>query len=167
MPTRIAIDTNIFVHLTNPADNPDSHIDQLLNHLAKSDPILCVDSTNKISAEYDEKLGPRIQTQNERNLAIYIIRFWILFARRESIPLNATSQLMNRIRQVIPEPAEHVDRALVYVSCEGNCPLITNDKLHIVDRRSELKKRTRKLRGQDSRILLSVEAINFFIHGED
>jgi hypothetical protein len=167
MAIRVAIDTNIFVHLTNPHENPDSHIDQLLSHLSKSDPTLCVDSTNKITNEYQEKLGPRIRDQDEKGFAIYLIRFWINLVQRETVQLDPACLLMHRIKQVIHERDEHADRAFVYVSCEGNCPLITNDKTHIVDRRKELKSKTRKLRGEDSRILLSLEAIKFFIHGEN
>src|SRR5690349_6403414 len=74
---RIAIDTNVFVHLTNPQENPDSHIDQMLSHLAKDNPRLCIDSTNKISNEYLEKLGPRIGNSNETGIAIYLLRFWM------------------------------------------------------------------------------------------
>ena len=164
---RVVIDTNVFVHLTNAQENPDSHIDQLLNHLAKAEPTLCIDSTNKIASEYEEKLGPRIRNQSETGLAVYLIRFWMIAVRREIVELDGTSLLMRRIREIIYEPAEHADRALVYVSCEGNCPLITNDKAHIVDRRNNLKSKTRKLRGEHSRIFLSREAVEVLIHGEN
>jgi hypothetical protein len=162
MPNRVAIDTNIFIHLTNQQENPDSHIDQLLIHLAKSDPRLCVDSTRKIGNEYEEKLGPRIRAESEQGLAIYLIRYWMNPDLREEIEVDTQGLLMRRIKDVIPEADEHADRAFVFVSCHGDCALISNDKMHIVGRRSELKSKTRKLRGSNWQILLSREAVEFF-----
>jgi hypothetical protein len=147
MPSRVAIDTNIFIHLTNDQENPDSHIDQLLMHLAKSNPRLCVDSTRKIGNEYEENLGTRIRNESEQTMAIYLIRHWMSPELRDVIEVDHEGPLMHRIRRVIVEPDEHVDRAFVYVSCEGDCRLITNDHQHILGRRSDLRKATKGYRG--------------------
>ncbi len=159
MPNKITIDTNIFIHLTNPENNPDSHIDQLLIHLAKSDHRLCVNSTSKIANEYKEKLGPRL-ARDETGFAIHVLRYWIRPEAWETVETDATDLLMRRIRQAIPEPDEHADRAFVYVSCRENCCLVSNDEVHIVGRRGEIKSKTRGLRGgQDWAIHTSVEAV--------
>jgi len=160
---RIAIDTNVFIHLTNPHNNPGSHIDQLLMHLAKNQPRLCVDSTCKIGNEYEEKLGPRIRDLNDTGLAVYLLRFWMNPDIRDVIETHLTDLLMRRIRQVIPEVDEHADRAFVYVSCRGGCCLVSNDDGHIYSRRKDLKDKTRKLRGENWRIVNSQEAIGFLV----
>ncbi len=144
---RIAIDTNVFVHLTNPKENPDSHIDQMLSHLAKNQPRLCVDSTKKIGNEYEEKLAPRIRDTNETGIAIFLLRYWMNPDLREVVDTDPLDHLMHRISQAIPEHDEHADRAFVYVSCKGNCPLVSNDRVHIIGRRSKLWKKTREYRG--------------------
>jgi hypothetical protein len=160
---KVAIDTNIFIHLFNPGNNPDSHIDQLLIHLAKSGPQLCVDTTEKIANEYLEKLGPMVKQENEIGIQLYILRFWMETGIRCSIETDPTDLLMHRIRQAIPEADEHADRAFVYVSCKGNCCLVTNDGEHILPRRTIIKSKTKKLRGKDSVIYDSQEAIPYFI----
>jgi hypothetical protein len=163
---RIAIDTNVFVHLTNPQENPDSHIDQILSHLAKDNPRLCVDSSNKIPNEYLEKLGPRIGSQDEQGIAIFLLRFWIAQVPREVIETDSQDHLMNRIYRVIPERDEHADRAFVYVSCKGDCPLISNDKTHIIGRRPALWKQTREYRGGATCFKTSLEYVQEFVRGE-
>ena len=160
---KVAIDTNIFIHLFNPQNNEDSHIDQLLSHLAKLEYSLCVDSTNKIANEYQEKLIPMIERQDDRGIQLYILRFWMALAR-VSVEIDVTDLLMQRIRQVIQEHDEHVDRAFIYVSCKGNCCLVTNDNEHILSRRRVIKEKTRKLRGDASIILDSREAIPHFVN---
>lgn len=163
MPSRVAIDTNIFIHLTNSQENPDSHIDQLLMHLAKSDPRLCVDSTRKIGNEYEEKLGPRIRNESEQNIAIYLIRYWMNDDVRQVVEVDHQGPLMHRIRRVIVEPDEHVDRAFVYVSCQGDCPLITNDNQHILGRRGHLRKATKGYRGPNTDFISSRQAVDAIV----
>jgi hypothetical protein len=161
---RIAIDTNVFIHLTNPHNNPDSHIDQLLMHLTKTQPRLAVDSTKKIGNEYEEKLGARIRDQSDTGLAIQILRFWMNPDLRDTINVDSQDQLMGRLYQVIPEVDEHADRAFVYVSCQGNCCLISNDDGHIYSRKGEIKSKTRKLRGDDWQILSSKDAVTVLVN---
>jgi len=162
---RIAIDTNVFIHLTNPKENPDSHIDQLLSHLAKDNPRLCVDSTKKISNEYLEKLGPRINSQDEKGIAIFLLRFWMDQGLREEIATDVQDRLMRRIERVIIERDEHTDRTFVYVSCKGDCPLISNDHGHIIGRRAELRKQTREYRGSATSFKTSLEYVQEYVRG--
>jgi len=162
---RIAIDTNVFIHLTNPQENPDSHIDQLLSHLAKTQHRLCVDSTGKIENEYDEKLGPRIRNLSETGIAIFLLRFWMNPDLRDKIDTDPLDLLMRRIRQAIHEAEEHADRAFVYVSCKGDCRLVSNDHIHIIGRRSELRSKTRQLRGGSTCFQTSREAVQAIVVG--
>lgn len=162
---RIAIDTNVFVHLTNPQENPDSHIEQMLSHLAKNQTRLCVDSTKKIGNEYEEKLGPRIRDANETGIAVFLLRFWMNPDRRDVIDTDPQDHLMQRIRKTIPEADEHADRAFVYVSCKGDCPLVSNDHVHIIGRRSELRKRTRDDRGVVTCFQTSREHVHTMVVG--
>lgn len=159
---RVAIDTNVFLHLLNPAHNGDSHIDQLLSHLAKHAFKLCVDSTDKIAKEYYEHLDSLLRRQDDTDLKLYILRFWMDGSIRDPIDVDARDQLMSRIREVIPGNRQQVDRAFVYVSYKGDCCLVTNCNAHILSRTTNLKKRTKKLRGKRSIILDSREAVPYF-----
>jgi hypothetical protein len=159
---KVAIDTNIFMHLFNERENEDSHIEQLLSQLGKHKFRLCVDSTKKIANEYYEHLEPWLRRKDDTGIQLYILRFWMNEEIRETIPTDPTDDLMTRIKRVIHEKDEHADRALVYISCKGDCCLVTNCKVHILDRKGELKKNTRKLRGKQSDILDSRSAIPHF-----
>jgi hypothetical protein len=163
MSANVAIDTCVFLHLFNDGNNPDSHIEQLLNHLFKKRYRLGVDSTQKIANEYTEYLEPIIRNSDETKLQVPILRFWMNVDLRETINVEAEDLLMHRIRQVIHEKDEHADRAFVYVSCKGDCCLITNDGEHILPRRKELRDKTRKLRGNQSQILNSREAVGVLV----
>jgi hypothetical protein len=159
---RVAIDTNIFIHLFNQSENEDSHIDQLLSQLAKHKFKLCVDSTNKIVNEYYEYLYPRLRREDDTGIQLYILRFWMNEQIRDSIDTDPTDPLMRRIKGVIHEKDEHADRALVYISCRGNCCLVTNCNIHILSRRRELKRQTKQHRGRQSVILDSRAAVPHF-----
>src|SRR5207244_2524323 len=65
MPDKITIDTNVFVHLFNPANNVDDHIDQLLQGLVGQQRMPCYDTTktNRINSEYTHQLAPIIRAR--------------------------------------------------------------------------------------------------------
>ncbi|MEI7733096.1 MAG: hypothetical protein WCO56_26225 [Verrucomicrobiota bacterium] len=161
--SKIAIDTNVFLHLTNPQENPDSHIEQLLIHLAKLNYKLCIDSTKKISNEYEEKLVPMIRNANEIGFVSYLLKLWLNTDIRIEVELDADDQLMRKIREVIREIDEHADRAFVYVACRGDCYLITNDVIHIIGRRRDLRSETRRLRGQTTDFIKSSTAVQLLV----
>jgi hypothetical protein len=103
MSERVSIDTCVFLHLFNEANNPDSHIEQLLSHLYKKHYRLCVDSTNKIANEYLEYLVPIIKNSDDTKIQLPILRAWMNIDLREQIEVDQDDMLMHRIRQVIPE----------------------------------------------------------------
>lgn len=156
----IAIDTNIFIHLVNfQNNNKDSHIDQLLLHLWKKKYRLAVDSTKKISDEYKDKIEAMMEGMSDTNLQLPILRYWMHPDLRTDVQLDPNDQLMSRIWRVINKADEHVDRAFVYVACRGNCMLVTNDDVHILSQRSDLRSETRKLRGSDTDFVNSRTAV--------
>jgi hypothetical protein len=155
---QIAIDTNIFLHLLNPQNDAGSHIEQLLIQLQKSNYRLLVDSTDKISNEYQEFLGPLIRSTDDTGIQIFLMRIWMRPELRDSVDLTSTDHLMNSIRNVIPERNEHADRAFVYVACRRNCKLVTNDDTHILPRRTEIRRKTRRDRGSSTDFISSREA---------
>ena len=164
---KIAIDTCVFLHLLNKDPqtgvNEDSHIDDLLRHPEVRKLRLCVDTTDKIRNEYQIHPDPIVRKQDDTRTEIYILRFWMEVGRRERIATDTNGALMSRIREVIPEPNEHADRAFVYVACAGNCCLVTNDGEHILPRRPELKRKTRRHRGGNTDFLTSREAVGHFL----
>ena len=127
----VAIDTNVFIHLLNPQNNPDGHINRLLTHLSYEGAELLVDDGGRIAGEYNHLLGAAISGQDDRN-EIYILRYWILNAPRRSVEVSGNDVLMTAIRRVIVEPSEAVDRVFVYVALKVGKILISNDEMHIV-----------------------------------
>jgi hypothetical protein len=155
----VAIDTCVFLHLFNDGDNTESHIEQLLSHLYKKNYHLCVDSTKKISNEYLEYLVPIIKKNDETMLQLQFLRLWMNNDLHETVEVDLADLLMHRIRQVIVENNEQVDRNFVYVAYKANCCLVTNDNDHILPRRKDLKSKAAKMRGKNSFILSSLEAV--------
>lgn len=158
----IAIDTNVFEHLLNSAENNDSHIDSLLGKLIRLKYRLLVDSTKKIGNEYKQMIVPMLRNMDETRQQLPLLRYWMSPDIRHEVTLDQIDNLMQKIRVVIFEPAEHADRAFVYVVCRENSTLITNDRRHILSRRSELLKRTKRLRGRNTKIQSSSDAANRF-----
>ena len=162
----IAIDTNIFLHLFNPAENTDSHIDKLLGVLITSHYQLLVDSTRKIGNEYQQKIVPIIRNLDETKPQLPLLRFWMNMDIRHEVELDGTDALMVKIKSVMHEPDEHADRAFVYVACKEGAVLVSNDFFHIRDRRDEILKKTRKERASDADIQSSREAAVTFVNVE-
>lgn len=162
----IAIDTNVFEHLLNNKDdncpNSDAHIDKLLGALIQSQYRLLVDSTKKIANEYVQLLIPIIKNMDETKPQKPLLLYWMETGNRQQVELDSQDTLMQRIKQVIHEQGESVDRAFVYVACRGNATLVTNDAVHISDRRSELLRNTKKFRGKVTDIQSSKNAAVLF-----
>jgi hypothetical protein len=162
----IAIDTNIFEHLLNPAINYDSHIDRLLGDLIRLQYQLLVDSTRKIGNEYQQMIVPIIQSRDDMGQQLQLLRHWMNPDVRFQVDLIQTDNLMQQIRRIIRERNEHADRAFVYVVCRGDSILVTNDHTHILGRRVKLLRRTRRERGQNTDIQSSNDAFsNLFGNG--
>ncbi len=165
----IAIDTNVFEHLLNNKDdtcpNSDAHIDKLLGALIQNHYQLLVDSTKKIANEYVQILIPIIKNMDETKPQKPLLLYWMETGNRQQVELKLQDSLMTAIRGVIHEVAEHADRAFVYVAFRESATLVTNDKTHILGRRSELLKRTKKLREKGADIQSSKEVSVRFCAG--
>ncbi len=116
----IAIDACVFIHLLNPEHNKASHIDRLLSQLIKDRFMLLVDTTGKIGKDYEAQVIPMIRQTDDTGSQVLLLRHWMQSERRSTVKLLRTDQLMNAIRGVIHENAEHADRAFVYVVCRQN-----------------------------------------------
>lgn len=158
----IAIDTNIFEHLLNPVTNQGTHIDQLLGQLIGLRYQLLVDSTRRIGNEYQQMIIPIIRNMDETRPQLPFLRYWMNSDIRHQVELNQQDDLMQQIRQIIYERSEHADRVFVYVVCREDAILITNDQIHILGRRNDLLKRTRRERGPNTDIQSSNEAVVHF-----
>ena len=160
----IAIDTNIFEHLLNPDMNLGSHIDKLLGHLIRAQYLLLVDSTRKIGNEYEQMIIPIIRKRDDTGQQLQLLRHWMKPEVRHQVDLIQTDNIMQQIRNVIHEQDEHADRAFVYVVCRKNSILVTNDRTHILGRRNDLLKRTKRERGRNTDIQCSNDAFRN-LHG--
>lgn len=154
----IAIDTCVFIHLLNPQNNEDAHIDKLLSHLINDNFMLLIDSTGKIAKDYQAQVIPMFKGVYEMGTQLYLLRQCMQTERRTTVGLDPTDRLMTAIKKVIHEVGEHADRAFVYVACRNDSSLITNDAVHIWNRRAAILKITRKYRGVSTTIVSSREA---------
>lgn len=162
----VAIDTNVFQHLLNPQNNPDFHINHLLEHLTILGTSLLVDSQGKIDSEYNQQLARRIRNADDLRNEIQLLRYWVLVAPRLRVSVAEFDPLMRAIRRVIVEDAEDTDRTFVYVAFRQGTVLVTNDRRHIVKgtgsdptfRRDILLGNTVGLRPETARIMTSEEA---------
>lgn len=163
----VAIDTNVFVHLLNPQNNQDGHINSLLGYLAEQRIALLVDDGERIAGEYNQQLVEALLGQDDRD-EIYTLRYWVLNAPRQDVPVSGNDALMTAIRGVIVERSETVDRIFVYVALKEGKVLISNDERHIVTgppreggqtpRRDRILNNTRRLRPEGADIMSSWEA---------
>ena len=164
----IAIDTNVFLHLTNPQNNGDSHIDGLLKTLKELKVMLLVDDKDRLAGEYKLHLAPKIRNADETDNKILILRYWFIYALRHKVDLELQDRLMQTIRGVIHELPKNADRIFVYVAFKEGKILISNDKHDIVcgpvrerrqgPRRTRLLNATRNHRPNGADILTSREA---------
>ncbi len=163
--SEIAIDACVFIHLLNPERNEGAHIDRLLSQLYKDKFMLLLDSTGRIAKDYETQVIPMIRRTDETGNQRILLNYWMQ-AKRLSVELNQVDPLMRAIKVIIHEVAEHADRAFVYVACRRNATLVTNDAIHIVDRRKQLLKNTKRYRGKDAAIQSSKEAMACFCPNE-
>ena len=162
----VAIDTNVFIHLLNPQENAESHINGLLKNLQMAQVSLIVDDSERILGEYNNQIGPMIRESDDTRNEIHILRYWILNCPRLTTRLVLNDALMTAIRGVIVEPDQAVDRILVYVALRQGKVLISNDRMNIVlgppsestERHQRLLRNTRGFRTGDADILTSLEA---------
>ena len=162
----VAIDTNVFVHLLNPQNNPDGHIKRLLTHLFDEGVALLVDDGGRIAGEYAYLIS-LIERLDEARNERQILRYWMGLAPRRKVEVSDSDALMTAIRQVITGDKE-VDRIFVYVSFREGKILISNDEGDIVfgsdrgrgyiPRRQRLLQATEGLRPGNPEILTSREA---------
>lgn len=155
----IAIDACVFIHLLNIKEkNPDGHIDKLLSYLLKEGFMLLVDSKGKIAKDYAAQVIPIIKTGYEEGNQRILLTGWMLPDRHTTVESYPTDQLMTAIKSVIHEVAEHADRAFVYVACKSKSDLISNDEIHILERRGDLLKAAKKVGYKSTEIVSSREA---------
>lgn len=164
----VAIDTNVFEHILNPQENVNNHISELLAYLQERNTYLIVDDGNRIYGEYDNKLTPMIENADDIGPELYLLRYWFLDAPSKDVNVTLNDSLMTRIKRVIHEPSENVDRIFVYVAFKRGNLLISNDRNHIVigpdseagqsERRHRLIRETRRMYEPGAAILTSQEA---------
>src|ERR1700743_421593 len=96
----ITIDTNVFVHLLNPENNEDEHIDNLLGVLVEKQSILCDDDKKRIEGEYITHIVPLFIAAADQNLRVYWLRYF-MNSEWQVIPVKFGDQLMVSIRRQI------------------------------------------------------------------
>lgn len=148
----VAIDTNVWIHLLNPQDNVDSHINKLLNYIRRQGIALIEDDQGKIATEYRDSVFRRYQGMDETRNERYVLRY-CLEAPRRFVTLNKLDDLIEAIEEVIYESDKNADRTFVYVALKIGRVLISNDMGDIVRGRGEAQTWRR------DRLLLNTEGL--------
>ena len=164
----VAIDTNVFVDLSNKHKNVDGHITRLLGYILQLKTPLLVDSGGRISGEYNVQLSQTLQNSDDERTELLLLRYWILMAPRIEIQVQRNDDLMRVISKIVIEQSETVDRTFVYVALSKGAILVSNDELHIVfgntkerslsPRRRRLLKDSKRYCPSGAEILTSLEA---------
>ena len=165
----IAIDTNIFEHLLNPAVNEEDHIGRLLAALRDDDIGLIIDAGRRINAEYQRRFSMHKSIRNQDHL--YTLKYWSNPDRiKLEVGVNQQDKLMTTIKRIIPDRDRGkiscaVDRLFVYVAIDSDRVLVTNDRRDIHgektargDRRVQLLKKAKQMRKRNAAIYDSREA---------
>ena len=166
----VAIDTNVFVHLKNPAQNPDRHIHYLLGVLAEQRIELLVDDGGFIHHEYEEHVVRMLEGNSVDAGEVYLLQYFMDVDRQLEVAVDRRDGLMVAINRVIWERSKNPDRTFVYVAFHEDKPLISNDRTDIVigppnersrgPRRDRLRRETRRNRPGAAVIFTSDEARN-------
>ena len=162
----VAVDTNIFVHLKNPEQNPDRHIHHLLGVLVEQGVKLLVDDGGFIHHEYVEHVIPMMEGSSVDAGEVYLLQYFMDVNSQRKVAVARQDRLMAAIREVIFELSKNPDRTFVYVAFHEGKSLISNDREDIVfgppnerrPRRDRLLRETRRLRPDGPGILTSQEA---------
>lgn len=128
----VALDSNVFIHLLNPKNNKDEHIDRLLGALAADQLSLLIDDQNYIASEYQRLVLPIVQNTSDTGIQVQLLRYWMVLANRETVNVVKTDPLWKAVLKVIHERPENADRCFVCVAFLKSKPLVTNDELHIL-----------------------------------
>ena len=162
----IAVDTNIFEHLLNPAENTDNHITILFQSMINDEVGLIVDNKGVINNEYLNRLKPRIKESHYKNYDFIFRYFFNQHTNEIQVPVVHNDTLMTKIKEIIPNVSR--DRVFIYVAIKKDKVLITNDRSDILNegskryaRRNQLLKMANQQGYKSANIYDSLEA-----HGE-
>lgn len=155
----VAIDTNVFAHLTDEDINADGHIGDLLSALMADGICLLADNRGVIGGEYTRHLLTKEFLESHPEFdEVYLLEHWLApdSTHWEIVEVD-NPPLLQRIERTIAGGADEVDRMLVYVAFAKSRPLVSNDYGHISGKES--KKRLRKIpESKNAAILTSKEA---------
>lgn len=168
---QILIDTNVFKHLCDKDErfNPDGNVDRLLSGLMGIRCRLLVDDQGLFRREFEEIVGPLFKKEFELEQEVYLLRYWSHVDNQDECEIAVSRELIKVIKKVIIEN-ERVDIAFVCIASSRGRVLVSNDGDHIVlgppskvqrdgDRRTRLKKYSKKLSEKGFDILFSWEAL--------
>lgn len=159
-----AIDTNIFVHLLNPQENVYGHIDILLQKMRDIGVILIIDTKGRILDEYANRTTQLVMNQPTDSSKRLLIQYWTQYRQTCQVPVEHSSELMQKIKNVLPQ-GEGTDAVFVFVVFRCGGTLLTNDRDDIIDEGNKPYARRKKLlrikeRDVNSEILTSKEAFD-------
>ena len=155
----IAIDANVFGHITTKDKCKRKYIGKLLRRLLEDNISLLVDDKKKIIAEYGNLFPRYLERADERGAEGELISYWFHSKNHKTVPVDTRDNLMVAITNIVPA-RKGKDRFYVYIAFKEGRVLVSNDGKDIWKRRGELKKKTNRFRTRGADILTSREACN-------
>ena len=141
------MDTNVFVHMFNPAVNTNNHIDALLSQLVIDRIRLCVDDKKKIAGEYLKHVFPLLEKVDDTGLRLQILRYWMDTAHwNRDVEIDLDGPVIKALKNVLFGYRCDKDRVFVAVACAFSCCLVTNDKSDIVKHRVKIRRSIKRWR---------------------
>lgn len=164
MTEAMVIDTNVLEHVFNPEINHDHHIERLLKKFAEQRRKLCIDrpkptQKSRIIGEYESRLQFHLRALEDQGHIAQWFRYLLVLAERVDTPVDLTdnlgAQIVGHMKSV---GAEVTDRIFVYVACNLDSVMVSNNSRHVTNLRRELRRAARRVGSKSTDFLSSVEA---------
>ncbi len=138
----ITLDTNVVEHLfrTEPQGmNADGHVTELLGKVLAQRRTLCRDHGGRMENEMLHRLA-HYRTHRELGNFQNLLRGLLELLPKKIIQVNQGDGLMNCIDQRVPGHTEQSDKVIMYVACQSDTLLVSNNDVHITNHARKLKK---------------------------
>lgn len=141
----ITIDTNVFEHFfrTEPGGmNEDGHVASLFGKIIDQRRETHYDEAGRMESEMAHRLK-QYRTHREIGNFMNMLRGFMTLPRR-TVSVDHGSGLMNCISQKVPGHTEQSDKVIMYVACQSDTLLVSNNDVHITNHAAKLNKCAKK-----------------------
>ena len=126
----VTIDSNVLIHVFNPQENTDEHIEALLAFLITHNYFACVDAKNVILREYNGIVEKWMRNKDQDGNEVILVRHWLDRDNQHPLEVDRTGPLYSLVEKIIKKrvPLKHLkdadwrrDCMFITVACMGIC----------------------------------------------